>query len=194
MNKITRLKLFLNLWRILPTYIIVKLNQNSRLMEDIQRWSKILEGEISGFSSSFWVLAYFLCSKMEFRNLLIFRYKKKTVIACILSLLWNKMPNLYIYTDDIGGGLFIQHGFSTIINAVSIGRNCSIGQQITIGNNGNDKPIIKDNVIISAGAIVIGKVTIHDNSLIGAGAVVTHDVPQNAVVAGVPAKVIKWKE
>lgn len=104
------------------------------------------------------------------------------------------MPNLYIYTDDIGGGLFIQHGFSTIINAVSIGRNCSIGQQITIGNNGNDKPIIKDNVIISAGAIVIGKVTIHDNSLIGAGAVVTHDVPQNAVVAGVPAKVIKWKE
>ena len=125
---------------------------------------------------------------------MIYRLRKKHVIVSgFLSMLWTKMPNLYIYTDQIGGGLFLQHGFSTIINAVSIGENCSIGQQVTIGNNGNFKPVILDNVTISAGAIVIGDVVLHNNSLIGAGAVVTHDVPENSIVAGVPAHVIKQK-
>lgn len=68
-----------------------------------------------------------------------------------------------------------------------------IGQQVTIGNNGDFKPVIQDNVTISSGAIVICNVTLHPNFLVGAGAVVTHDIPENSIVAGIPARVIKQK-
>lgn len=91
----------------------------------------------------------------------------------------------------MGGGLYFQHGFSTIVAAKYIGENCSINQQVTIGYNGNEAPIIDDNVTITVGAIVIGNVHIEKNAIIAAGAVVTHDVGEGKVVAGVPAKVIK---
>lgn len=91
----------------------------------------------------------------------------------------------------LGGGLYFQHGFSTIVAAKYIGENCSINQQVTIGYNGNDAPIIGDNVTIAAGAIVIGNVHIKKNVIIAAGAVVTHDVSEGKIVAGVPAKIIK---
>lgn len=65
---------------------------------------------------------------------------------------------------------------------------------MTIGFNGNESAIIKDNVTICANSVVIGGVTLNDNCVVGAGSVVTKDVEENAVVAGVPAKVIKYKE
>lgn len=86
--------------------------------------------------------------------------------------------------------MFIQHGFSTIVTAKSIGRNFTVLQQVTIGYTTKGCPTICDNVKICAGAIVVGDIIIHDNAIIGAGAVVTKDVPANAVVAGNPAKVI----
>ena len=87
--------------------------------------------------------------------------------------------------------MYFQHGFSTIVAAESIGENCSINQQVTIGYNGNEAPIIEDNVLIAAGAIVIGNVHIEKNATIGAGAVVTHDVSKGKTVVGVSARVIK---
>lgn len=104
------------------------------------------------------------------------------------------MTNLYICTTDIGGGLIIQHGFSTIINAKKIGENCHIYQQVTIGFNGTEQPVIGNNVRICCGAKVIGGVNIGNNVVIGANAVVVKDVPDNVVVAGVPAKIIKQLE
>ena len=62
---------------------------------------------------------------------------------------------------------------------------------MTIGYNGDEAPIIDDNVTITAGAIVIGNVHIGQNAIIAAGAVVTHDVNESEVVAGVPARLIK---
>jgi len=101
------------------------------------------------------------------------------------------MTNLYINCENIGKGLFIQHGFSTIISAKSIGDNCWINQQVTVGwTSSTDAPIIGDNVKIHAGAIVVGNVHIGDNVRIGAGTVVVKDVPSNSTVVGSPARIM----
>lgn len=102
------------------------------------------------------------------------------------------MNTLFITTDSIGEGLFIQHGFATVIAARSIGKNCWINQQVTIGfSNESDCPVLKDNVTVNAGAKVIGGITIGNNSQIGANAVVVKNVPDNCVVVGIPAYIIK---
>jgi serine O-acetyltransferase len=102
------------------------------------------------------------------------------------------MSTLYIYTRDIGSGLFIHHGFATIISAKKIGRNCWINQQVTIGfSNDTDCPTLGDNVIVYAGAKILGNVRIGDNSIVGANAVVVRDVPQNCTVVGVPAYIVR---
>lgn len=89
--------------------------------------------------------------------------------------------------------MFIQHVFSTIITAKSIGDNFIVLQQVTIGYTEKGCPTIGNNVKICAGAIVIGDIVIHDNVTIGAGAVVVKDVPAGTVVAGNPARIIKYK-
>lgn len=129
----------------------------------------------------------------EYRSIAYHRHPK---CAKFLSFIFKPQVHLYINTpnDGIGKNLMIWHGFSTIINANSIGSNCSIWQQVTIGNKNDEvleSPIIGDNVKICAGAILIGNIKIGNNSTIGAGSVVVKDVPDNAIVAGVPAKVVK---
>ncbi len=160
-------------------------------MEDLRRWKEILQLE----GASLYCITYLLLFFPEFRNLAAYRlHSKSEVLSTISRVLFRPYRDLIIWTPDIGGGLFLQHGFSTIINAKSIGKNCLINQQVTIGYNHDDSPVIGNNVSIKAGAIVIGNVHIGDGAVIGAGAVVTHDVPSKAVVAGVPAQIIKYVE
>lgn len=93
-----------------------------------------------------------------------------------------------------GGVKFAYGGIATVIHARAvIGKNCIIGQCVTIGGRSKHYkvPVIGNNVYISAGAKILGPITIGDNCVIGAGAVVLKDVPANSVVAGVPAKIIK---
>lgn len=102
------------------------------------------------------------------------------------------MDTLFLASNSIGPGLFIQHGFATIIAAKRIGANCWINQQVTVGySNETDCPIIGDNVTICSGAKVIGGVTVGDNAKIGANAVVVKSVPSNVTMAGVPAKIVR---
>ena len=113
----------------------------------------------------------------------------------LARVLWKPLESLYIYTEDIGGGLYIQHGFATIITAKKIGENCRIYQQVTIGyKNGENPPVLEDNVAVTCGAKVLGDITMHIGSLAAAGAVVVKDVPENAIAAGGPAKVIGYKD
>ena len=98
---------------------------------------------------------------------------------------------------DIGPGLYIAHSGSIIIGSGSVaGKNLSIRQGVTFGG-GNQKglshPNLGNNVIVGAGAKVIGGVNISNNVMIGANAVVNKDVCENARVVGVPAKVINLK-
>lgn len=99
---------------------------------------------------------------------------------------------------DVGEGLCFAHCGAIVINSSAvIGRNCLIFQGVTIGGMRNNvgmlSPIIGDNVTIFAGAKIIGGVRIGNNVVVGANAVVTKDVPDNAVVAGIPARVLSMK-
>ena len=95
----------------------------------------------------------------------------------------------------IGKNLSMPHPMNIVIgNGVVLGDNATIYQGVTIGQNNEKYPTIGKNIIVYAGAKIIGDVKIGDNVIVGANAVVTHDVPDNCVVAGIPAKVIKKKD
>lgn len=96
---------------------------------------------------------------------------------------------------NVGGGLcFCHFGAVVIANSVIIGKNVSIHPNVTIGRAfaGKKKgtPVIGDNVVIFAGAKIIGNVRVGDNVVIGSNAVVVDDIPNDSVVAGVPAKIV----
>ena len=96
----------------------------------------------------------------------------------------------------IGKGLFIDHGNGVIIGETAIiGDNVTLYQGVTVGGTGKEKgkrhPTLGDNVMISAGAKVLGSFTVGENSKIGAGSVVLKEVPPNSTVVGVPGIVVK---
>ncbi|MGN0425905.1 MAG: serine O-acetyltransferase EpsC [Acetatifactor sp.] len=96
----------------------------------------------------------------------------------------------------IGKGLFIDHGNGVIIGETTIiGDNVTLYQGVTLGGTGKEHgkrhPTIGNNVMISAGAKVLGSFTIGDNSKIGAGSVVLSEVPPNSTVVGVPGRVVR---
>ncbi len=97
---------------------------------------------------------------------------------------------------QIGKGFFIDHGNGVIIGETTIiGNNVTLYQGVTLGGTGKEQgkrhPTVGDNVMISAGAKVLGSFTIGENSKIGAGSVVLEEVPPNSTVVGVPGRVVK---
>lgn len=97
---------------------------------------------------------------------------------------------------QIGQNFFIDHGNGVIIGETAIiGNNVTLYQGVTLGGTGKEQgkrhPTVKDNVMISAGAKVLGSFTIGENSKIGAGSVVLQEVPPNSTVVGVPGRVVK---
>lgn len=138
-------------------------------------------------SNNILCLCHLLTFYPEFRSLFYYRIGKW---ALVLNLFLRRHSVLYIKPKKLEGGLFIQHGFSTIIYAEYIGANCWINQNVTIGHSGKGIPIIGNNVSIGAGAIVIGPIRIGDNVKIGAGAIVVDDVPSNSIIVSDKAHVI----
>ena len=97
---------------------------------------------------------------------------------------------------EIGKGLFIDHGAGVIIGETTIiGDNCTLYQGVTLGGTGKEQgkrhPTLGNNVMVSAGAKILGSITIGDNSKIGAGSVVLQDVPPDVTVVGVPGRVVR---
>lgn len=96
----------------------------------------------------------------------------------------------------IGKGFFIDHGSGVIIGETTIiGDNVTLYQGVTLGGTGKESgkrhPTLCDNVMVSAGAKIIGSFTIGENSKIGAGSVVLEEVPPNCTVVGVPGRIVK---
>ena len=97
---------------------------------------------------------------------------------------------------EIGRGLFIDHGMGVVIGETSvIGDNVTIYQGVTLGGTGKERgkrhPTIGNNVVIGAGAKILGNITVGDNAYIGSNAVVIRDIPPNSTVVGVPGRITK---
>ena len=188
--------LLLSTLRLIPHIFLMKYHPMGEIIElDLERWSREKRSSLKlrKKPGTVWGTIYSFIQLMtfypEYRSLF---YHRLGWVGKILSPLCRPMPTLYIYTKDIGPGLFIQHGFATIISAREIGQNCWINQQVTIGySNDTDSPTLGNNVVIHAGAKVIGSVRVGDNSIIGANAVVVKDVPENCTVVGVPAYIVR---
>ncbi len=180
----------MNVYRLLcipHLFVFLLLNKNKKkiIEADVNVWLNVYHKQFGTYGG----LIFLLCFYHEFRNLFYYRIGS---VSNLLNLICKKLPTLYITSNYIGEGLFIQHGFATIIAAEKIGKNCWINQQVTIGFNDKDEcPVLNDNVTVNAGAKVIGGVTIGSGSVVGANAVVVKNVPENCVVVGVPAYIIK---
>ena len=130
-----------------------------------------------------------------------FSTAKFDLIARIISQFSRFLTGIEIHPKaKIGNNLFIDHGMGVVIGETSdIGDNVTIYHMATLGGispsiNSDDQrntkrhPTLMDNVVVGSGAQILGPVTIGKNAKIGANAVVTKDVPQNAIMVGIPAK------
>ena len=119
------------------------------------------------------------------------------LVARIVSQIAKFFTGIEIHPGaKIGSGVFIDHGEGVVIGETAeIGNTVVIYQGVTLGGTGKDKgkrhPTIEDNVMISAGAKVLGPFTVGKNAKIGAGSIVLNEVPANATVVGVPGRVVK---
>ncbi len=136
---------------------------------------------------------------MVYHKLAAFFYRHKMFfLARWVSQICARRNGIEIHpAAKIGEGLFIDHGHGVVIGETAvIGDNCTIYHQVTLGGTGHEKnakrhPTIGNNVLIGAGAKILGPVTIGDNSMIGAGSIVLSDVPANSTFTGVKAKMVK---
>ena len=126
-----------------------------------------------------------------------FHVRGHYLIARMISQRARKKTGIEIHPGaKIGSGIFIDHGSGVVIGETSeIGDNVTIYQGVTLGGTGKDvgkrHPTIGNNVMISAGAKVLGPVTVGDFSKIGAGSVVLKDVPPHSTIVGVPGRVVR---
>lgn len=165
-------------------YVVGRDNINS----DLFRLSKQLSIQLPNGL----LLLYMLHNNSYYRSL--FYYRIGPIKAMLIG--WYRPGNKYFsisYTTKIGKGVLIAHPYSTIINAESIGDNFSCIHLTTIGETYKGRPTIGNNVSLGASVTIIGNVQIGDNVTVGAGSVVIKDIPDNCVVAGNPAKVIRGK-
>ncbi len=96
---------------------------------------------------------------------------------------------------EVGAGLFIDHGMGVVIGETTeIGRNCTLYQGVTLGGtslqHGKRHPTLEDNVVVGAGAAILGAIVIGSNSKVAAGAAVVKSVPPHSTVVGVPGRLV----
>jgi serine O-acetyltransferase len=161
---------------------------------DIDRWIGVVAPPVHRR----WARLALLASYPEFRTLYAYRLRRAgtlhAALAVVAGVIYPGERTLHLACSDIGPGLFIQHGFATIVAARKVGRNCWINQQVTIGfTRPEARPVIGDGVFVYAGAKVLGDITVGDGARVGANAVVLADVPPGFTAIGVPAHLLPPK-
>ena len=124
-------------------------------------------------------------------------WRRSSFLARFVSQLARHLTGIEIHPGaKIGRKLFIDHGMGIVFGETTeIGDNCTIYHGVTLGGTGKDTgkrhPTLGDNVLIGAGAKVLGPVYIGDNVRVGAGSVVLKNLPANATAVGVPAEIVR---
>lgn len=179
------MKYFISILVNWPLFVALKIKAD--LLND--KYAQMWYEDAANFSDeNFFQL---LAERPYYRAVLFYRLK---VIGSLFKRIYPTYRhfNLPSYKKvPIGGGLYLDHPYSTILGAITIGKNFKTKQLVTVGNNRGGKPTIGDNVFIGVGAVVCGGITIGDNVQIGANAVVMKDVPSNCTVIGNPAKIVR---
>lgn len=174
-------------WLYTPHVCYYMLNRGGKLIaSDLRRYKKQINIKLP-----LWLLLiYLLHNNRYFRTL--FYYRIGPVGDLLIS--WYRPGDRYfsIAKDTkIGEGLLMAHPYSTILNAESIGKNFYCIHCTTLGKTNRGRPIIGDNVTLGANVTIIGPVRVGNNVTIGAGSVIVKDIPDNCVVVGNPARIIK---
>jgi serine O-acetyltransferase len=147
------------------------------------------------------VLEILLCypgfHAMRFHHLAHWLWKREIrVLARFVSHVSRCLTGIEIHPGaTIGEGFFIDHGMGVVIGETSeIGKNVTLYHGVTLGgtswNKGKRHPTIEDNVIVGAGAAILGPIRVGENSKIGSGSVVNKEVPPNSTVVGIPGRVV----
>lgn len=178
------------LFRGIPA-VILYMKYRKVLMADAERYLRYSPYK----KVSFMMFFHTLITVMPFRSIFYMR-TKDSIILNVLSRVFIKPLDSIELSTDIGEGLMIYHKIGCVINCKSAGKNLTVWQGVTVGSKrpfeGPDaRPILGDNVSIAVNAVVFGRITVGNNVVIGAGSVVNKSVPDNCVVAGNPARIIK---
>lgn len=149
------------------------------------------------FTQGFWAIMQYRVAHFCYQKIRIPIMRQLLLFLCLL---WRKVIEITTgisipASAKIGHSFYIGHFGGIILNSnASLGNNCNIGQGVTIGVSGiGDRrgvPIIGNNVYIGVNSVVAGKITVGDNVLIGACSLVNSDIEDDAVVLGVPAKIV----
>ena len=169
-----------------------------KVIKFIKEQIDVIKEKDPSIKSSFEAILYPSFKAMIYYKISHYLYiKKHYFLARLISEKSKRKTGIEIHPGaQIGKRLFIDHGMGVVIGETAqIGNNVVIYQGVTLGGTLKEKgkrhPTIKDNVMISAGAKVLGSFTVNENAKIGAGAVVLNEVPKNATVVGIPARVVK---
>ncbi len=173
-----------------PLLLIPQLAARPVIEADVRRWVTT--------PLRSWSRLELLATEPAFRSLYFYRLRRVGPLGAFLGSMGEALypgeRTLHILCADIGPGLIIQHGFATVIAARSMGANCWVNQQVTIGfKRPDERPVIGDGVLVYAGAKILGNVVIGDGAQIDANAVVIHDVPPYHTAVGVPARMLPPK-
>lgn len=175
------------------------------LLEDAKR---------NGFEKGYWYYLLRLLCRSEnafaYRYLKVLRHcefhsNKQSLIHriayyyyCLIKSRLGSKYHIQIPLNKTGYGLRIMHlsgGGGVLLNVNRIGNYCGFNSGVLIGDNGKDAvPTIGDHVAFGPGAKAFGRITIGNNVFVAPNAVVTKDIPDNCIVGGVPAKILKEKE